>query len=225
MPQVLAQPALQRVLQVGIRGLKDDPDVLDRIFEYYLCDSMVDDYGQGYIDNIKSWFLGTKIPVVQAWSSNPQKVPQISIHLATEQEDESKASMGDYMGLEIGDSVDQTTGVSVFTVMLDVGIHGSRNGDEVIWMYHIISYILFKYKRLAESLGLRLHTWSATDYDKNPSKMADNVWTRWLRFRCTVQNYWGAEDLLDIGEIKLDIDADGYEESGDGDITDIVTDP
>ena len=220
MPQVLAQPALQRVIQVGIRGLKDDPDTLDRIFEYYLCDAMVDDYGQAYIDNVKAWFLKTKIPVLQAWSFNPQKVPSISIRLATEQEDESKAAMGDFMGIEVGNDVESTTGVSVFTVMLDIGIHGSRNGDEVLWMYHIVNYILFKYKRLAESLGLRLHTWSATDHAKRAELMADNIWTRWLRFRCTVQNFWEAEDILCIDDIKLDIDVDDE----DGNIVDVTTD-
>lgn len=222
MPQVLAQPALQRVIQLGIRDIKDNPDVLDRIFEYYLCEEMEYSYGQSYIDGIKQWFVETKVPVLQAWSFNPQKVPSISVHLATEQEDEGKAAIGDFMGdLEGGDG---TVGVNAFTVMLDIGIHGSKNGDEVIWLYNILSYILFKYKLVAEKMGLRLQTWSATDYDKRANLMADNIWTRWLRYRCTVQNFWGAEDYIQIDEIKYDIDVDGYEQSGDGDITDIVTD-
>lgn len=208
MPQVLAQPALQRVLQAGIKEIREDLTILDKIFEYYLCPAMVDDYGPTYVASIKTWFADTKIPVVQAWSLNPQTVPQISIHLAAEQEDEQKAAMGDYYGQGIGADVDATTGVGVFTVQMDIGIHGSRNGDEVLWLYYIINNALFRKKRLAESLGLQLHSFSASDYNKRKELMADNVWVRWLRFRCTVQNFFDLEDLIEITAVDTNVAAD-----------------
>jgi hypothetical protein len=208
MPQVLAQPALQRVLQAGIRDIKNNIDCLDHVFEYYLCPEMADDYGQSYIDKIKAWFLETKIPVVQSWSFNPQKVPQISIHLAAEQEDESKAGIGDYYSQEIGADVDHTTGIGVFSVQMDIGIHGSRNGDEVLWLYYIVSDILFRNKRLSEKLGLKLQSYSASDYNKRGEVMVDNVWVRWLRFRCTVQNFFKLEELIEIGDVEVDTQAE-----------------
>ena len=96
MAHVMPQVALQRLLQEGIKIVKDNPDILDCIFQYYTCDAMNSDYGQSYIDEIKTWFVKTKIPVVQAWSFDPQQVPQITVKLATEQEDETKSAIGDF---------------------------------------------------------------------------------------------------------------------------------
>jgi hypothetical protein len=221
MPQVLAQPALQRVLQVGIRELKEDISMLDSIFEYYLCPAMIDDYGQSYIDSIKSWFSQTKIPVVQSWSLNPQKAPQISIHLAAEQEDEGKSAIGDFYDQEMGAGVDHTTGVGVFSVQMDIGIHGNRNGDEVLWLYYIVNNILFRKKRFAESLGLQLHSFSASDYNKRGELMAENQWVRWLRFRCTVENFFEQDPLVEITDVIVDPAVDGYEDPDDGETTPI----
>jgi len=199
MPQV----SLQRVIQEGVRILKDNPDVLDNIFQYYKCPGMDSDYGQSYIDEIKTWFVKTKIPVVQAWSYNPEQVPQITIKLATEQEDETKSAIGDHFGM----GEDSEIGVAPFIVSLDITMRTSRNGDQALWLYYIVNYILFKRKRRAEELGLQLHTFSATDYSRNNAKLADNVWERYIRFRAIVQNFWDAEDYLDIGSVDIDLDA------------------
>jgi hypothetical protein len=48
--------------------------------------------------------------------------------------------------------------------------------------------------------------------------MADNVWSRWIRFRCTVQNYLDGEEYMDQPVINIDIDAsaiDNYDETTD----------
>lgn len=218
MPHVLPQVALQRVIQQGVRALKTDSSVLDDIFCFYLVDEMASDYGQSYVDKIKTWFEATKIPVVQAWSFNPDRIPMISVHLASEREDESKAAIGDHWGEEMGVG---EVGVGVFNVTLDVGIHTSKNGDEVLWLYYIVNYILFKSKRLAERLGLQLQTFSATDYAKQSQYMTDNIWTRWIRFTTTVENFWDASPYLDIDDIRIDLDActDGSDE-----IVHVITD-
>ena len=150
MAHVIPQVALHRVIWQGIQILKQNPDVLDDIFLYYTVEPMNRDYGKPYIDNIKKWFIETEIPVVQAWSLNPQQAPQIALRLASEQEDESKTAIGDHFGM--GEETD--IGVSPFVVNLDVLIMSSRNGDEGLWLYYIVSYILFKRKREAERLGL-----------------------------------------------------------------------
>jgi hypothetical protein len=204
MAHVMPQVSLQRVIQEGVKILKDNPDVLDEIFDFYTCAGMDSDYGQSYIDEIKKWFVETKIPVVQAWSNNPQQVPQISIKLATEQEDETKAAIGDHF-----ESYDEgNIGIAAFVVSLDISIRTSRNGDQVLWLYYIVNYILFKRKRRAEQLGLRLHTFSATDYTRDSAKLADNIWERYIRFRATVENFWHSEPGTAIDSLEIDLDAE-----------------
>ena len=182
MPQI----ALQNVIQRGMRELKDNPSLLEDIFNYMHEGDISEDYGQEYVDEIKQWFATTKIPVLHAWTFNMDRIPCITIHLGTENEDESKAALNDYFGEEDGDEVKTTP----FTIQLDIGIHASKTSDQVLWLYYIISYILFKNKLYAESLGLRLQTFSASDWDKRKEYMTENIWTRWIKFRCVTQNFW-----------------------------------
>jgi hypothetical protein len=88
--------------------------------------------------------------------------------------------------------------------MVDVGIHVAKGGDHVLWLYYITSYILFKYKPLAERWGLKLQTFSASDYSKDADKSMNSVWTRWVRFRCTTENYWAADPLKFIEEVSIE---------------------
>jgi hypothetical protein len=186
MPEII----VQRVIQHGIRELrKDKPAFLD-IFEQLTTDELGVEYGANYLEEIWTWFSTTKLPVVQAWALNVQKIPCISVHLANETEDETKAAMNDLAGI-FGD--ESELGTAAFTVMIDIGIHANKAGDNVLWLYYIVSYILFKHKLMAHRLGLKLSTFSASDYNKDNSKMAENIWTRWIRFRTTTQNFWGAD--------------------------------
>jgi hypothetical protein len=189
---VIPQVSCQRIIQQGIADLKANPAQLDNIFDLYLSDPMINDYGQEYIDEIKTWFTTTRIPVVQAWSFNKTRIPGVSIHLAQEMEDETKAAMGDYGFLDDDNATEG--GVGIFTVNLDIGIHATTNGDEVLWLYYIISYCLFTQKKLASQMGLHLHTFNGSDYDRANDKLPDNIWTRWIRFRCTVNNQWVAQE-------------------------------
>lgn len=213
---VIPQVSLQRVIQLGIAELRQNRAIFDQIFEYYTIDELANVYGTSYIDGIWDWFTETKVPVVQAWSFDPQRMPQISIHLSSETEDQTKAAIGDHFG--ISDETESSIGTGVFTVNLDIGIHTNKNGDYVLWLYYIINYILFKHKTLAENMGMKLQTFSATDYNKESQYMADNVWSRWIRFRCTVENMWsGAPFNGPYENINLNLDA----ELESGEIVDI----
>lgn len=198
---VLPEVALQRLITLGIKSLRNDKKAFYDIFAQYNCDEIAAEYGLAYIDQIYQWFQTTKIPVIQAWSFNAQKIPCFSIHLATETEDESKAAIGDIAG-EFDDVGE--TGTGVFTVMLDIGIHANKAGDHVLWLYYILSYILFKNKLMAHRLGLKLHTFSASDYNKEAKYMGENIWTRWVRFRCTTENFWSGDSFIDIQDISLE---------------------
>lgn len=200
---VIPQVACQRVIQKGLERLKANPNLLDEIFDQYLHEAMIDDYGQEYVDDIKTWFAKTRIPVVQAWSFDKTRIPGISIHLAQEMEDETKSAVGDVGYFDDGSE----GGVNVFTVNIDIGIHASKIGDEVLWLYYIVSYCLFTQKRLAESMGLFLQTFNGTDYGRAMEKLPDNIWTRWLRFRCTVNNQWVTQEAHDgYGNVIADLD-------------------
>jgi hypothetical protein len=200
---VMPEIVVQKIIKSGMQELRENPKAFDDIFSQYTQDELDVDYGQLYIDKIRDWFTdpSTKIPVLSGWALNVQKVPSISVHLANESEDESKASLLDYAGT-FDDSAE--TGTAVFTTMLDIGIHANRTGDQILWLYYIISYILFKNKLMAHRLGLKLQTYSASDYAKDANKMPDNVWTRWIRFRCTTENFWAQDPLREIEDVNTD---------------------
>lgn len=222
---VIPEIVLQRILTIGIKELRKNKPAFYDIFCQYTQDEMAAEYGITYVDELWAWFSTTKIPVVKAWSFNAQKIPCISIHLATEQEAEDKAAIGDYAGDFDGEA---ETGTGAFTVMLDIGIHANKAGDHVLWIYYIVSYILFKHKLMAERLGLKLHTFSASDYNKEARFMAENIWTRWIRFRCTTQNFWSGDAFGEIEDINFDytVDNDPYSDiaaSADVDIAEVST--
>lgn len=218
MAQIMPEVMLQKAIQVGMNNLREDDRAFNDIFAQYLDPVLFADYGQPYIDKIRVWFKSTVIPVVQAWALNAQRIPCYSIHLANEIEDEAKAAAGDYFGLS--DNLDHTLGVSVITTMLDVGIHASRASDEVLWLYYILSYVLFKEKLLISQLGMQLHTFSASDYTKVDMKMTDNIFTRWVRFKCTVENYWEQERTNEMCDIDLTVE--GSRIGDDDDDEDVV---
>jgi hypothetical protein len=198
---VMPEIVVQKLLAHGIKRLRADKRAFYDLFAQFTQDEISEDYGPEYVDEVWKWFTTTKIPVVKAWSLNPQVIPCISVHLANETEDESKAAMDDLAGV-FNDHAE--TGTGVFTVMVDIGIHASKAGDNVLWLYYIIAYIMFKHKRMAERLGLKLQTFSASDYNKEAAKMTDNVWTRWVRFRCTTENFWDATPFIEIEDINVD---------------------
>lgn len=198
---ILPEVALQKIIAHGIKELRKDRATFNKIFCQFTQDELSADYGEKYRDDLWNWYSTTKIPVVRAWQMNVQNIPCFSIRLASETEDVDKAAFSDMAGYFGGDA---DTDTAVFTTMLDIGIHASKSGDHVLWMYYILSYILFKHKLMAHRFGLKLQTYSASDYNKEASKMAENVWTRWVRFRCTTQNFWSGEEAVEIEDVNFD---------------------
>lgn len=198
---VMPEIVVSKVLEYGIKTLRANKAEFYDLFSQFTQDELNRDYGERYLDELWKWFSTTKIPIVKAWSFNVQQIPCISVHLANETEDESKAALNDFAGVF---SDEGETGTGVFTCMVDIGIHANRTGDQVLWLYYIVAYVLFKHKLMAHRLGLKLHTFSASDYNKDAGKMAENIWTRWIRFRCTTQNFWSAEPFFTVEDINTD---------------------
>lgn len=202
MAWVMPEIAVQRLVQYGIQQLRQDKAAFDEIFCYQRSHPMLmESYGENYVDKIWTWFTTERIRVVQAWILSPQTVPCFSVHLSNENEDESKAAISDYYG----EGIDSEIGIASMNVLVDIGIHGSKAADQVLWMYYILSYILFKYKPVARSLGIEIHTFSASDWQKDASKMPENIWTRWLRMRCTVFNTWAADSYTIASDLETDL--------------------
>ena len=189
---IMPEVSLQRVIETGIVNLRGCTTAFNEIFALYTGTEMKDSYGQSYVDDIRTWFGDTVVPVTQAWAYDPTRVPSIAVSLSDDSEDESKAAMNDHYGM--GD--DDALIVGVMNVSLDIAIHADRSKDHVLWLYYIISYILYKEKRLAENLGLQLHTFRAGSYNRNTQKMPEHVFTRYISFRCTVQNVLAGIPLI-----------------------------
>ena len=210
----LPQVALHRLIQEGIAYLKKNPDTLDVILNYYLSEPMNVDYGESYLSTVKQWLVETKIPVVQAWSANPQQVPQISVQLVADAEDEGKAAIGDHWGMGSDDNI----GTAPFITQLDVALQASKGTDQVLWLYEMTKFILFKFKRRAEQLGLQLHTFSASDVRRNNQVLPDNVYVRYIRVRTITQTFWNADALAEIDDLEVDLRASPLNRSEDVDI-------
>ena len=202
MSYVLPEIVVQKLLSYGIKQLRSDEAAFKDLFEQFTQDELAADYGEKYLDEIWSWFSTTKLPVVKAWNLNAQQIPCFSVHLANETEDEAKAAVGDIMDV-IDEEDEAETGTAAFTVMVDIGIHANKAGDHVLWMYYVASYILFKHKAMADRLGLKLQTFSASDYNKDAAKMGENIWTRWIRFRCTTENFWLANPITEVAAVNV----------------------
>ena len=200
----LPEVAMRRIINDSFKKLRTNKTAFLDIFATFAQDELADEYGDAYIEQIWLWFTTTKIPVIQSWSFNVQNIPCISVHLANEQEDENKLALDDFGG-EFDGNVE--TGTAAFSVMLDLGIHANRGGDHVLWMYYILAYTLFKYKPALVRLGLEMGTFSASDYSKDAEKMGNNIWTRWVRYRCITQNDWAGDTLQDVDDLDVNMKA------------------
>jgi hypothetical protein len=205
---VMPEIAIQRVVQQGIDNLRQNPTAFDDIFSQFLTDELKAAYGQDYIDQIKTWFFENTIPVVQSWSYNVNRIPCFSVHLSTDAEDEGKAAVGDHFD----NGAEGTITTGVFTTYIDIGIRSNRNSDQTLWLYYILAYILFKEKRTAEKLGMQLQTWSASDYQKDATYQSENIWTRWVRVRCTTQNFLQQENFNPVDDLEITVTPERVED-------------
>lgn len=190
----LPETIIRKVIDDSFKKLRANKSAFLDIFADFMKDELAEEYGEAYIEQIYEWFSTTKIPVIQSWSFTAQRIPCISVHLANEQEDEQKVAFDDFGGVFDDQS---ETGTSASSVMLDIGCHANRGGDHVLWLYYILAYTLFKFKPSLTRLGLQMGTFSASDYNKDAAKEGNNIWTRWVRYRCITQNDWAADELIE----------------------------
>jgi hypothetical protein len=88
---------LQAFLTSGLEYVRQQLDAsIQEIFTNFTQPHLAKLYGQKEIDNIKKFIRDNEIPVVQSWMLNPERVPQISIHLAQSNEFVERSTLGDY---------------------------------------------------------------------------------------------------------------------------------
>jgi hypothetical protein len=87
-------------------------------------------------------------------------------------------------------------GASHFTESIDIGLHASEEAQTVLWLYYMASWIFFRFKPVLEQRGLEVHTFTASDFDRDSKFVGEKVFSRWLRFSCDSVTEW-TEDPLD----------------------------
>lgn len=201
MGRVMPEIAIQRLIQYGIGYLRNNRTMFNEVFAYLDDHPLMSvNYGTSYIDRIWAWFTTEKIPVVQSFLLTPERIPCYSVHLSGENEDESKAAIADFYG----DEDDNELYIKAMNTTLDIGIHGSKTADEVLWMYYILDDILFRHKLVAQSMGIEIQTFSASDWQKDNAKNPENIYSRWVKMRLTVFDTWRSEQFEGPYDVELE---------------------
>ncbi len=108
-------------------------------------------------------------------------------------------------------------GQALFQDMVDIGIHGHTNQNTVLWMYYIISWLLFRFKSTLEARGIQLQTFSGTEFNKDMKFLGEHIYSRWMRFVAQTEVEWTETPYVNVDTVDLtDFKAD---ESGDTDHT------
>lgn len=210
MAYVMPEVAIQRIIQYGINQLRSNRVLFDEVFAYLVEHPlMTASYGPNYLDKVWAWFSTEKIPVVQAFLLTPERIPCYSVHLSGESEDESAAGISDYYG----DDDDGEIGINCFNITVDVGIHGSKVAEQVLWMYYILSDILFRNKKLAQQLGIEVQTYSASDWQRENQKNPENIYTRWVRMKLKVFNTWHQAPHEGPYDVDTEVDVSSIDSS------------
>lgn len=85
---------VRSALIAGLQELRTQPDLIDYALCSLLHDQLtIDTYGQAEIDNARSWFLSTKIPVFSARRLDAKELPCITVTLL--RSNESRNTLGD----------------------------------------------------------------------------------------------------------------------------------
>lgn len=126
---------LQGMLRYGLDYVVAHPEVVDEIFAGFKEPHLKNMYGQKEIDQIRTWIISNEIPVVTAWSLTPQRIPCLSVHIASSAEDTANAFLGDHAGIAetaktartiinefVPTSYDNTTGVIVVPATIDISL-------------------------------------------------------------------------------------------------------
>jgi hypothetical protein len=123
-------------------------------------------------------------------------------------------------------NVRKKSGITRFNENVDIGFHANEEPQVVLWLYYIASWLFLRFKPVLEERGVQVHTWSASDFDRESKFIGEQIFSRWMRFQgdCTVE--WTEDPLvtgqsfeLDVLAARKDDTTQDVEVSDDGDST------
>jgi hypothetical protein len=101
-----------------------------------------------------------------------------------------------------------------FDETYDIRMFGSGNQDQVIWLYYIISYILFRNKSYFEEVGIENQSVSSGEIARDLGKQPNQVWSRFIRFRGMVEHSW-LEEMGRIDDLDYSLSVGSTNEGND----------
>lgn len=100
MGATLTDFVIEGIIRDGIAEIRADPSRLDDIFSEFKEPHLATLYGAKAINDIKKYILANKISIVQSWLQVGASVPCYSIQLLGTDEDNQRAFIGDFAGIE-----------------------------------------------------------------------------------------------------------------------------
>jgi hypothetical protein len=125
--------------------------------------------------------------------------------------DITEGSGVDVRSLHIQDGVGvvkKKHGQSEFMENIDLGIHGKDDNNTVLWMYYIIVWLLFRFKATLEERGIDIHTFSASEFDRQSKFVEENIYSRWIRLVGKTTVEWSEDKLPIATTFDLTLDAE-----------------
>jgi hypothetical protein len=81
-------------------------------------------------------------------------------------------------------------GETFFKERADLVIMAHSDSNTTMWIYHILIWVLMRFKPEIEKRCIDLHTMSASDIRKKDEMMPNNVYARWMSFSARTRISW-----------------------------------
>ena len=112
-------------------------------------------------------------------------------------------------------------GQAQFRELIDIGLHGHADQHTVMWLYYIVSWLLFRFKTILEKRCFDVHTFSASDFDRDSKYLGEHVYSRWLRLSGKTSISWREPPYTNITRIDTaTLDSNGDIVEGEGLLSD-----
>lgn len=99
-------------------------------------------------------------------------------------------------------------GQGEFHENIDLGLHGKESDNTVLWIYYLVVWLLFRFKSTLESRGVDIHTFSASEFDRQSKFVQEHIYSRWIRMSGKTTVEWSEEPLPVASQFDVDVDVD-----------------
>jgi hypothetical protein len=102
-----------------------------------------------------------------------------------------------------GEITKRKLGQAHFKELIDIGIHGHADQNTVLWMYYMVSWLLFRFKAILENRCIDIATFSASDFDRDSKFLGEHIYSRWIRFSGKTTIQWREPKYPNITSFDL----------------------